>query len=210
MKLKKKYKKKLMILIVLVLLVCLGYLIWKNMNTGSNKNTQEAKVVSKIDKYGYKLKDNKTKAYKKMFKELEEILNVEEVDEEQYVKKITEMFVYDFYSLDDKMAKTDIGGVDFVLPDEVADFLKNAQNTYYKYVENNIYGNRNQSLPVVDKVEVTGVEQTPFAYGTSTDEKAYKVTATWSYTSQEFASYQTSATLVFVHDGNKLSLVELQ
>ena len=49
-----------------------------------------------------------------MFKELKEILNKDKVDEEEYVKKISEMFIYDFYSLNYKVAKTDIGGTDFV------------------------------------------------------------------------------------------------
>jgi len=209
MKLKKKVRAKIIIVIVVLLLILLGFLIWKSLNSDNNE-VKEVKVVSKIDKYGYKLKENKPAAYKKMFKELETILNEKTPDEEKYVKKISEMFIYDFYSLDDKTAKTDVGGVDFVYSEVLENFLKNAQNTYYKYVENNIYGNRNQKLPIVDKIEVGTPEQAPFAYGSQTDEKAYKVPVTWTYTSEEFSTYQKSATLVFVHDGIKLCLVELQ
>ena len=45
------------------------------------------------------------------------------------------MFVYDFFSLEDKAAKTDVGGVEFVHPSAIANFLLNAEDTYYKYVE---------------------------------------------------------------------------
>ena len=209
MKLKKKAKRRIIIFLVIVLLVILGILLWKQLSN-TEPQVKETKIVSKIDKYGYKLKDNKPTTYKKLFKELETILNEKTVDEEKYVSKISEMFIYDFYSLDDKTAKTDIGGVDFVYPAARENFLKNAQNTYYKYVENNIYGNRNQKLPIADKMEVVSVEKTPFAYGEQTDEEAYKVTIKWDYTDTAFSSYQKNAVLIFIHNGIILELVELQ
>ncbi len=208
MRLKKKTKKALVVIVIL-LFILLGILVYVNFFNGK-KEIKEVKVVNKIDEYGYQLKENKTSKYKKMFKELKTILNEKELDEEKYVSKIAEMFVYDFYSLKDKTAKTDIGGVDFVYKDALQNFLLNAEDTYYKYVENNIYGNRNQSLPTVGEIEIKSINQEPFAYGDKTDEKAYKVEVEWNYTDSEFSKYQKSATLVFVHDEKKLSLVELQ
>lgn len=208
MKMKKKVKRILFGIIIVALLALLAFVVYKSF-TPKQQEVKEAKVVSHIEEYGYKLKENKPKEYKEMFKELEDILGAEEVDEEAYVKKISEMFVYDFYSLDDKDAKTDIGGVDFVYSGVLENFLQNAQNTYYKYVESNIYGNRNQKLPIVKDIEITGIEQIPFAYGDQTDEHAYSVTVTWDYTDADFATYQKSGTLKFVHDGKKLCLVEL-
>ena len=208
MKLKKKTKKALVIIIVL-LFILLGVLVFLNF-FGDRKSVKEVKIVNKIDKYGYNLKENKPSKYKKLFDELKKVLNENEVDEEKYVSKISEMFIYDFYSLNDKTAKTDIGGVDFVYNEVLENFLLNAEDTYYKYIENNIYGNRNQSLPTVDEIEVKEVKQEAFAYGDKTDDKAYKVSVEWTYTDSEFSKYQTSATLVFIHDGEKLCLVELQ
>ena len=208
MKLKKKAKRLIVILlIIIVILLGVLFLNDKFLNKG---NVKETKIANKIDKYGYNLKDSKTKKYHKMFEELKKILSKDEVDEEEYVKKISEMFIYDFYSLNDKTAKTDIGGVDFVYSGALENFLVKSEDTYYKYVESNIYGNRNQSLPTVKEIEITNVNQEVFAYGDKTDEKAYIVDATWSYTEEEFSKYQTSAKLVFIHDGDKLSLVELQ
>lgn len=208
MKLKKKAKRILVILLI-VLFILLGVLVYINFFDGK-KTVKEVKVVNQIEKYGYNLKDTKTAKYKKLFEDLKKILNEKEVDEEKYVSKIAEMFVYDFYSLNDKTAKTDVGGVDFVYSGVLANFLENAEDTYYKYVENNIYGNRNQNLPTVGKIEIKEVTKEAFAYGDKTDDNAYKVQVEWDYTDESFAKYQKSATLVFVHDENKLSLVELQ
>lgn len=209
MKMKKKIKKIIIGVVIVLLLLVLAFFVYKSFSP-EQKEVKETKIVSKIDDYGYKLKENKPKAYKDMFKELEDILKEDEVDEEAYVKKISEMFIYDFYSLNDKDAKTDIGGVDFVYNGILENFLQNAQNTFYKYVESNIYGNRTQKLPIVKDIEVKECTQAPFAYGEKTDEKAYSVKVSWDYTDTDFSTYQKDATLKFIHDGKKLSLVELQ
>ena len=208
MKLKKKAKRIILVLIV-VFILTVGVLFYLK-NSKKEEPVKETKIVNEVENFEYKLKENKPKKYKEMFDELKEILTKEEIDEDAYVRKISEMFIYDFYSLNDKTAKTDIGGVDFVYGEVLENFLQNAQNTYYKYVESNIYNNRKQSLPVVSEISIDNVEQKPFAYGDKNDEAAFYVDASWSYTDDQFQSYQRKATLVFIHDADKLSLVELQ
>ena len=209
MKLKKKVKFIIITLIILVLLAVCIFLA-KKMFFEKNE-VQENKVLKTIDSYGYTLKDNKTSKYKKMFEELTDILTKEEIDEEEYVKKITEMFIYDFYSLDDKVSKTDIGGVDFVHKDVLNNFLITAEDTYYKYVESNIYKNRQQRLPEVGEISIESVQNNSYTIaGGATDEKAFFVKANWEYTDSSFDSYQKTAELVFVHNDTRLDLVELQ
>lgn len=209
MKLKKGVKKKIIIAVVILLVVILG-IVLLNLPKKTKEKEEVVKVVNEVEKYGYELKETKSKRYKKMFEELKEILSEEKVDEEKYVSKLTEMFIYDFYTLDDKSAKTDVGGVDFVYKEAVSNFLVNAQDTYYKYVESDLYNNRNQQLPIVDQVTIDAVTQQPYAYKTMNDDNAYVIKTTWTYTKDEFATYQNQAQLVFIHDGVKLSLVELK
>ena len=209
MKLKKGVKKKIIIAVVILLVVIIG-IVLLNLPKKTKEKEEVVKVVNEVEKYGYELKETKSKRYKKMFEELKEILSEEKVDEEKYVSKLTEMFIYDFYTLDDKSAKTDVGGVDFVYKEAVSNFLVNAQDTYYKYVESDLYNNRNHQLPIVDHVTIDAVTQQPYAYKTMNDDNAYVVKTTWTYTKDEFATYQNQAQLVFIHDGVKLSLVELK
>lgn len=207
MKLKKKYKIILIVLLVIIAgtLAFLGYK--KFFGTPAVK---EAKVLNTIKDYDYVLKDNKSKKYQSLFKDLVKILEEKEVDYEKYASKLAEMFIVDFYSLDDKTAKTDVGGVDIVHPTALNNFLENAENTYYKYVESNIYNNRKQSLPEVNTVTINSVEQTHYTYGDTTDEEAYLVKVNWDYTDEEFSEYQKEASLIFVHVDKKLYLVELK
>ena len=79
-----------------------------------------------------------------------------------------------------------------ILREETSPFFTDEEIAYYLNKNN---GNINSAA---------------YAYGTKTDEKAYAVKATWNYTDDEYSDYQKEATLVFIHDGKKLSLVELQ
>ena len=208
-KVRRKPKKKLIVIVVILAVILLGsgmYFLFFNKSV-----TKENKVVSKISKYGYTLKSNKSSAYKKLFQELKDVLSKDKVDEEEYVKTITKMFIVDFYSLKDHIAKSDVGGVDFLHKDAEQNFIVNAEDTIYKYVESNIYGNRKQKLPEVDEVTIKSVENTEFTYLDNTDEEAYQVVATWTYKDKSVAEgYQDEATFIYIHDGKKLVLVELQ
>ena len=207
MKLKKKAKKILIIILTLLVILVIGVCVFKFL---IKDEVEEVKVLHTIKEYGYTLKDNKSKRYKEMFYELKDILSKKKVDEEKYVSKISEMFIYDFYTLSNKTAKTDVGGVDFIYKDILENFLQNAENTYYKYVESNIYNNRQQELPTVDEITIDNIETKTYSYNDTTDDRAYEVKVSWTYTDEKYNSYQKEATLIFVHDGIKLCLVELQ
>ncbi len=208
MKLKKKPKRILITISVLLVIAISVFAIYKIFL--SKEQVKETKILHTIDKYGYNLKDSKSEKYKKMFYGLEKILKKDPVDEEKYVKKITEMFIYDFYTLNDKTAKTDVGGTDFIYSEILDNFLENAEDTFYKYVESNIYNQRKQKLPTVDKITIESCEETSFAYKEETDEKAYEVKVSWTYTDDSYKDYQNEATLIFIHNDIRLDLVELK
>ena len=208
MKLKKKVKRNILILLIIISLCIIIFGVLNFINN-SKQNSKEVKIVNTIKEYGYNLKDNKSKKYQDMFKELKTILEKDEVDEEEYVKQISKMFIYDFYTLNDKSTKTDVGGVDFVYQSFQNNFLTNAESTYYKYVESNIYKQRTQKLPTVSKINIETIDKTSYEYEDKTDDDAYQVEVNWSYTSDEYSDYQKEATLIFVHEGKRLSLVEL-
>ncbi len=193
-------------IVVVLLLVVVGGLIWY-FNFRGKEKVEVAKVVNEISEYGYQLKDNKSEAYKKLFQELKEVLESDSIDEEAYAKLISQMFIMDFYTLDDKVAKTDVGGADFVHSEERADFLEQAMDTVYKYVESNLYGDRKQELPTVTEVVVDQIETVEFEYLDQTDTNAYQVSVSWDY--KKDLGYETEATLIVVHEGNKLSIAEM-
>lgn len=204
MKLKKKVKVILIIAIILIV-AGLGFLAYESVKP---KAVKTATVENEIEEYGYTLKSTRNDRYKEAFQELKDILSKKKVDEEAYLKQISKMFIMDFYTLNDKLANTDVGGIDFVHTNAKTNFLEKAEDTVYKYVENDIYGNREQQLPEVTEVTVEKVENIEYTIGTDfTDDFAYQVEVSLKY--KEDMDYPTKATLIFVHEDNKLSLVEV-
>ena len=217
MRLKKKIKRAILIILLLAIMT-IGFLAYLKYYKNDVKTV---KTIDKIKGYGYVLKESKPKAYKEMFYELKDILSKDKVDKEAYARQISKMFIYDFYSLDDKLAKTDVGGLDFVYPTIVENFMLNAESTYYKYLESNVYKNRKQKLPVVKKVKIKDISQEEFEYSVligekgkeeekeELDEKAYIVEVSWTYTNPSYDDYQDEAILTIVHKGKKLYVAEL-
>ena len=126
MKLKKSVKRFLLLLAIIVIAL-VGFLTYSFITKESK--VEEVKVLKEIKGYGYKLKDNKSDAYKKLFASLEKELGKSKVEEEKYVELISEMFILDFYSLEEKVAKTDVGGVDFVYQEVLEKDLKVMDST---------------------------------------------------------------------------------
>ena len=205
-------KKVFKILFLIIILGSIAFAIYYAYNTFFKSNNTRI-TVSTIDGYDYKLTSNKNSYYKKLFKELKKVLEEDEVDEEEYAKLVSQLFVTDFFSLEDKYAKNDIGGVEFVLEEEVTDYKLKAEETYYKYVENNLNKTRRQKLPSVSKVTIEDITQDSFDYKVLEEEKndanAYIVKVSIKYSSSEFDNYQDSANLIIVHKDKKLYIVEM-
>ena len=214
----KKIRKIIIALIILVLLAGAGYLVY----TKYFNKTEEpiVKVEKKIEGYGYTLDENETDLYKEEFDNLESILEESEVDYEEYAKSISKLFVIDFYTLDNKLSKNDIGGTMFIRKDIRDNFIDKARSTFYKYVE--IKEGRTQKLPIVSGIEDVTVEKTTYTIkkisktttkkaGTATNVgetvEAYKVVISWTY--EEDLGYETYKTIYLVQDGKKLSIIEI-
>ena len=205
MKLKKKVKVILVIAIILIV-AGLGFIAYESIKP---KEVKKATVENEIKEYGYTLKSTRNDRYKKEFQKLKDILDKKNVDEEEYLKQISKVFIMDFYTLDDKLANTDVGGIDFVHTNAKTNFLEKSEDTVYKFVKNDIYGNRNQDLPEVTDITVDNIDSIEYTIGTDfTDDSAYQVEVSIKY--KEDMNYPTKATLTFVHEDNKLSLVEVE
>ena len=208
-KVRRVSKKKVTIFIIIVLLI-IGGIVGGILLLNHPKKIEPAKVesVDKIESYGYTLNNNATKYYKSLFKDLKEVLDAKELDEAKYADLITKLFVADFYNLDNKLNKNDIGGVQFVYKDFREEFKKIATNSIYKNVENNMYDNRDQKLPIVTNVSTEKPETKSFKYGNNTDEKAYSIKFEIEY--QDDLEYQKSGTLTLIHNNKKLEVAALE
>lgn len=199
--------KRVAILIILLLLIIIGGVLAVGKLTKKEGKTKEVKEVASIDAYGYTLRDNATAYYKKLFKELEKTLNKDEVDEDKYSELVAQMFLADFFNLDNKISKNDVGGKSFVYDSYQDDFEKYAMDSMYKSVESDVYGEREQDLPVVSKVDVEKVKNETYTYGDNSDDNAYVYNFKIEY--KENLGYQTEGSLILIHNGKKIEVAAM-
>ena len=202
---KKKVRTFIFVLIVMIIAI-IGAIFYVDNNEKEKPIT--IKSVDKIEGYDYTLSSNATKYYKSLFKQLKEVLEDKEVDESKYADLVTKLFIADFYNLDNKTNKNDIGGVMFVYKDFREDFKKIAADSIYKNVLNNTYGDRKESLPVVTNVSTEKKDNSTFKYGDSSDDKAYNINFKITYKNEE--DYQDSGKIILIHNDKKLEIAALE
>ena len=217
----KKSKKILIALIIIVLLIIAGILLYSYFF--KNDTNQEVRTIKSIPEYGYELKENETKLYKDEFENLSKILSGKDVDYEAYAKSIAKLFIIDLYTLDNKLSKNDVGGLDFIKDDMKDNFVEEVRSTFYKYLEVDSE-KRNQDLPEVSEITNISIENTNFVIkdtkSTTTSSKsrtttknigtavdAYKVNISWDY--KEDFGYEKEANMIIIKDGKKLYIVEM-
>lgn len=199
----KKSRKIIISLIVIILIAIIGLIVYKMV---FNNSQEEVKIIKRIKDYNYNLKENETELYKTEFNELDKILSKKNVDYEEYAKSIAKLFIIDFYTLDNKLSKNDIGGTEFIKEDMRDNFIEEARSTFYKYVE--VIDGRTQELPEVSNITDVSVEKAKFKYSDKTiDENAYKVSISWDYV--EDLGYEKEASMIIVKQDKKLYIVEM-
>lgn len=194
----------IMISLILVVIIIIGVKFTLEFLVKDDKNVVTKKELDSLELYGYTLDDYDSDLYKEYFNDLKSTLNNKEVNYEDYAKEIVKLFVSDFYTLDNKLTSSDIGGVEFIPSDMVENFKMHAGDTMYNHVKTNIYGDRVQKLPIVKSVEVTNIENITYTYKDK-EYSAYKVSARWEY--QEDLEYKNNEIFTLIKDNNKLYIV---
>lgn len=204
MKTIKILQKIAMVISVILLLISIGYIL---ITFITNKTEENKKALeNEIKDYNYTLDVSDTSLYKTYFKELSTLLSSKDINYDSYGELISKMFIVDFYTLENKLTKDDVGGTQFIESDTKANFVLAATDTMYKYVVNNLDGKRVQKLPKVISVQVLSKENISYTYQGKTDDNAYKITLSWKY--EKDLGYEDSGELILVHDGKKLVIVE--
>lgn len=199
---KKRYKLLLTIIVVAIILI-IGLLVFKKITNNDAKSN--VKVVDSIVEFSYTLDERDTSLMKENYKELKKILKEDEINYEEYSKSIAKLFIIDLYTLDNKINKYDVASLEYVYPDSVDNFKLNVEDTLYKALEDNTYGKRTTTLPIVSSIEVTSVTSDKF---TLNDEEvdSYVVSLKWDY--EEDLGYDNGGVVTLIKENKKVYVVE--
>lgn len=201
-----KSKQSKIIIILLFVLIVFAFTFVFLKKTKKQSVVKTVKIVDDIK--GYELKETATTYYKNLFNELKVELSKKEVNEENYAKLISQLFLSDLFTLKNKINQNDVGGVQFVYKPYQDDLIKLAKDTLYSHVENNVYGDRKQELPVVSGINIVSVESTKFEYNDKIDKDAYLIKTLINY--EKDLGYQTESILVIIHNGERLEIAEMK
>ena len=205
---RKRYKIGLIVIgVLLVLVIGVGVLKIFFSKEEEKVDANVSNVISNISDYGYTLDDRDTDYMKEVFAELEEILNADTVDYTSYANTLAKLFVIDFYTLDNKINKYDVGSLEYILSSKVDMFRQKAVDTVYRDIIDNTYRNRVQDLPEITNVAILNTENTTF---TLDDEEMEAIKVTMNYEYEEDLGYDTEGTIYFVREANKLSVASYQ
>lgn len=211
----KKKRSKIKTLFVWLLIIALiagaGFALWKFVinKEDEKKPVQVAVELDNLKDYGYALTDRDSKYFKSEFDVLKGIVNTEEVNMEQYTSQVAKMFVIDLYTMNSKVNKYDIGGVEYFHVNKKDMYEQKVLDTLYNSLLDNTYGDRTQDLPEVSNVEVVSNTEGTYKLG-KTDVKAYIVKLKISYVTD--MGYDNEATITICQEGESVrwSVVDFQ
>lgn len=193
---KKINKIQKLILIIMGLIVIIIGIYVLNMFLNKKNNTIE---TSEVIKYNYTLYKRDNDLYKEIFNKLKDVLNEDSIDYEKYAEYITELFVIDFYTLDNKTSKEDIGGLQYIYQSMRENFVLKASNTIYKHVESL------KELTNVNDIELKNIEKSTYKID-NIEYESYKIELVWEYKNDY--NYDKDASFIVIKDSSQLYIVE--
>ena len=164
----------ILVLIVLISIVLVAYLFVPR------EAETVYKEIDKIEKYGYILEDRDSELMQDTFSKLKDVLAKDEIDYNLYAEYLSELFIIDLFTLENKNNKYDVGGKDYVLPEAEENFELNVEDTLYKYLESKDGNSRGGEYPQVTNISLTSIEETKYSYNKE-ESGGYKLILEWDY-----------------------------
>ena len=194
-----KIKKKIILFLVLfIILLALSFLCFRFI-LPNEKNS--VNIKDNIDNYSYTLDDRDNKLFEKEYQKLKTVLSKNKLDYEEYAKGISKLFILDFYTLNNKISKYDVGGLEFVNSDIRDNFKLKSEDTIYNYIGQI----ENKELPEIENITVESITEEDILFN-SKNYTGYKINLTWNYTKK--LGYDTKGTIKVINNDNILEIVE--
>ena len=221
---KKKRKRKRIIILILLLVIIggVGFIIWKNHK---KPTITEATVIDEIKTkgydYGYSLTDLDGDYYKEEFGKLKEVLTAETIDETAYIEELAKCFTIDLYTINTKLNKNDIGGLEYVYSSLKDDYAKQVMYNIYDSVIS-IDNRGNKKYPEVKSVSIVKKEAKEGETSLPYEEITYYLSKTKKFTgylvklnityddNSNRAAEKVSIVIVKEDDGKKYSVIDIQ
>ncbi|MGN1379089.1 MAG: hypothetical protein ACI4XR_01660 [Bacilli bacterium] len=170
---KRKLRKKALFCIILLIISIILYILIFH----SSAVVSIIKKTETTSKFDYTLEKRDTSLMKENFKELDKILSEETINYESYAQTLSKLFIIDLYTIDNKKNMYDVGSLEYVYDKD--NFKINAQNTIYKYIEDE-NTRKSGTLPIVKSINIDEKSTGTFDYNENTYD-SYIFNLSWTY-----------------------------
>ncbi len=174
---RKRFRVMLKIILVLIILISVVLVVYYFV---PHEAKMVYKEIDKIDKYGYVLEDRDSELMQDTFAKLKDVLAKDEIDYNLYAEYLSELFIIDLFTLENKNNKYDVGGKDYVLPEVEENYELNVEDTLYKYLESKDGNSRGGEYPQVTNISLTSIEEEKYSYNKE-ESDGYKLILEWDY-----------------------------
>lgn len=190
-------------LIVLIVLGVSTYLIYKLIS--GPKIVNKVEVTNSIPDFEYTLDDRDSVGMKVEFELLKSILESETIDYEAYAKSLAKLYIYDLYTIDNKINSYDTPCLEYIYPTAKESFTLSILGTIYKDIKDNTDNKRKQELPVVKDITIEEFKEATYKLGEK-EFLGHSVKLTWTY--EKDLGYEYFAKLTIVKENDKLFVVK--
>ncbi len=197
---RKRFKYILRIIFILIILAIIVLVLLQFK--GKNTSTQKYKEIDVIKGYNYELEDRDTELMQDVFKKLKKELSKDDIDYNLYAEYLSELFIIDLFTMNNKDNKYDVGSSEYILDDAKENYIINVEDTIYKYLVEK--SNRKEEYPIVKSITKETIENTDYKFNDETYE-AYKVTLEWEY--EKNNKYDKKGIVMLIKKDNKLFVV---
>lgn len=197
----KKIKFLALEIFVIIILIILSYLIYLNVKPYLNMGKTKQNINS-INNYPYLVYKSDTKLFKTKYKELKKVLEASSINDMEYARLVGELFVIDFYTLDNKDGRSDVGGLQFIHKDIRDNFKIKAEDTLYKYLTTD----NNKKINTVTQIQTESITKERINFKGNTDFNGYKAIINIKNSN---STYQNKVRLELVHDGNLIEIIKV-
>lgn len=191
------------LLSIIVILIILFVIVLISLNFQTGKNNVEHKILDRIENYNYTLKDRDTELMQEVFNNLKNTLDAKEIDYEKYAEYLSELFIIDLFTLNNKDNKYDVGGKEYVLTEVLENYILNVEDTLYKYIVD-INSEDREELPIVKSITLDNIEDTNYIYDNK-EYNGYKIYLSWEYIKD--LEYPEKGEVILIKKDNKLYIV---
>lgn len=170
---KRKLKKRALFIIISIIICILLYILIFH----SSAVISIIKKTETTSKFDYTLEKRDTDLMKENFKELDKILSEDQINYDKYADVLSKLFIIDLYTIDNKKNMYDVGSLEYVYDKD--NFKINAQNTLYKYIEDEST-RKSRTLPIVKSINIDEKSTGTFDYNDNTYD-SYIFNLSWTY-----------------------------